>query len=755
MKNKNKIVILITALIIITIRFCDKNYVFNEKYKNVESIKMNASIIEISDITEDKISYLVKYDKNKFLLNVYNDKNSAQKEDVDNNLYELKYGDIIEFTGTMSKNNKLGNPYEFDYKKYLNSKNIVSTISTYNIKLIGKENSNLVYKFAYSLRDFIEYRIDELLPNRESNLFKSIMYGDDLNLDENIKELFDKNGILHIISVSGSHMILIVSFISILKKYINKYIFFGLNFLLIYIFCIICSMELSVLRAGIMALIPLCFSIYKKQDFKISIYSNILLSFLILFIYNPYSIFNTGMLMSYAAVISIKMFYTQIYSLLNIKLLKLLKINYIKKKTFKSHIYYIFNIINKGISLNLAVQILLIPMEIQNFNRFELASFISNLLIVPIVSFQNFLGFLTLFFIHIPFISDILINSNYILLKLIVFLSELLFKIKIPTLYIPDLNIFIIFFYYAVIIINNYKKYIIVRLSKTKKEILRYSIIFSNILISILIIFNYIYVIYIENYIYFFYVEQGNMAMIRESGKTIIMDIGSKKEKLAANVLNNFLQAKAIKNIDLIILSHMHEDHVNGLYDLNDKLIVDNIAFGMQKNKEEEEYLKVIDFIYKRKINKLELEKYDNINFKNIRIDILSPNSNKNIDKTDELNSNSVVSVVSTNKKRMLFMGDATKKSEESIINDLNNIDSVEKKDYYFKLLSNIDILQVGHHGSKTSTSGMFLNNIKVKNGIISAKKKVYGHPSKETIDILNEYNINILNLENSGAIRF
>ena len=68
--------------------------------------------------------------------------------------------------------------------------------------------------------------------------------------------------------------------------------------------------------------------------------------------------------------------------------------------------------------------------------------------------------------------------------------------------------------------------------------------------------------------------------------------------------------------------------------------------------------------------------------------------------------------------------------------------------------LKNIDLFQVGHHGSKTSTSKDFLEYINVKKAIISAEKEKYGHPHQETIDKLNEYNISIYCTENSGALK-
>ncbi len=753
MKNKRKYLLILLIIGILIIRFCYMYYLFNIKYKNISAIKMNAMIIENQEISEDKISYLIEYDNNKFLLNIYKDKyNLNQSESLYDKFGKLKYGDFIEFTGNISETKKLNNPFEFDYKRYLNSNNIVASISTYSVKKIGNNFGNILYRFSYYLKDYISKKIDIVLPQDEANLFKSIMYGDDRNLDENIKDIFEKNGILHIISVSGSHMMLLITFISILKKCLNKYLFLVFNLFFILIFCIISSMQLSVLRAGIMAIILVVFNCF---EFKINIYKRILLSFFLLILYNPYCIFNTGMLMSYAAVLSIVVFYSQIYSYFNVKFFKAMKISYLKKKTPKHYIYLMFDNINKLFSLNLAVQVLLLPFEIQLFNKFELSSFISNLIVVPIVTFQNIIGFLTLFFIHIPFISDILINSNYIILKVIISISDLISKLNISTIYIPDLSFLLILLYYFIILINNFKKYILVRLNKKIKNVFNKIIFITTFIIFLLMYLNYMYVVYIEDYIYFFNVEQGNMALIREQGKTVIIDMGSTKEKVASNILNNFLQAKAIKNIDLIVLTHMHTDHINGIFDLDKEVGIKNIAYSFQKDNLALEYVKLKEYIEQNNIGTLILDQYDNIKFGGINIDILSPSINKNILSSDLANSNSVVSLVTIKNKNYLFMGDATKETEKYVLDSFNFIKSEETKNMILQRLQDIYVLQVGHHGSKTSTSKYFLENIKVKNGIISSKKSVYGHPSNETLENLDEYNINILITENSGAVKF
>ena len=133
----------------------------------------------------------------------------------------------------------------------------------------------------------------------------------------------------------------------------------------------------------------------------------------------------------------------------------------------------------------------------------------------------------------------------------------------------------------------------------------------------------------------------------------------------------------------------------------------------------------------------------DKIEIGDIQIEILN-NENIILDEDIE-NANSTIYLVKFKNKDMLFMGDSTKKTEQDL---LKNMD-VNK-------LSSIDILQVSHHGSKTSSDQGFLSKMSENTiAIISAEKEAYGHPDSSVIELLNKYNFKIYITEKNGAIKF
>ena len=106
----------------------------------------------------------------------------------------------------------------------------------------------------------------------------------------------------------------------------------------------------------------------------------------------------------------------------------------------------------------------------------------------------------------------------------------------------------------------------------------------------------------------------------------------------------------------------------------------------------------------------------------------------------DNENDNSNVIYTELDGYKFMFMGDASSTTEEEILNKYN--------------LPNIDVLKVGHHGSKTSSSNEFINEINPKYSIISVgKNNRYGHPNKEVLENLEDSNVYRTDID--GSIMF
>lgn len=737
--KKHKILVVIFIVIIFSLSLISKIYKFNFKYKTSENTSRMEAIIEnLEKVEEDKISYLVKYNGDKFLLNIYKDKYSLEKTNDKQFNLDFKYGDVVTFRGKISIPEKLGNEGEFNYKNYLNSNNIVGIISTYDVKVTDVKLGNIFLNCIYYIKESISKKIDNMIPKNEVGLFKSMIYGDDLDLDSNVKENFKKVGLSHLLVVSGTHMSSVIILLSYIYRFINKKNNMYINIFVIIVFCILSSSGLSIIRAAIMILISVIFTSKNKN---INIYVKIFISLVIICIYNPYAILSSGIMLSYFSVLGIVMFQTEIFSFFKIKVKYILKIEYVKPKGIKKVIYNAIKLILFPLSITISVQIMLFPVQLYLFGDFYFVTFLSNILVSYIINFFSVISYIYILCINIPYLSGMLANFIILILKLIINLTEYLSSFDMLKISIPRLSIISYIIYYLIVLLYKFRKYIKLNLSKKIKKHFNKIIFVFTFLGFTFVISNYIYINYFENYVYYFNVKQGNMALIHKNGKNIVVDMGSTTENLASNILLNFAKVRNISKIDLVILTHMHTDHINGVNSILDNIPVERVAYNIPKE-EIKEYYELKNNLDKNGIIKLELEESDKISFDDIDIQILGPPKDKEIKSSDSVNANSMIIYITTQKSSLLFMGDATKESEEYLLENNENI-------------TNIDVLQIGHHGSSTSTSDKLLENINIKNGLISSCKKVYGHPSDVTLNILKKHNINIWITENKGGFKY
>ena len=178
------------------------------------------------------------------------------------------------------------------------------------------------------------------------------------------------------------------------------------------------------------------------------------------------------------------------------------------------------------------------------------------------------------------------------------------------------------------------------------------------------------------------------------------------------------------------ISPHGDYDHMGEAINLVKNFKVEKVIFNCGSyNDLEKELIKVLD---KKKIKHYSCIKELNIN-KN-KLQFLQTKE------YDNENDNSNVIYTELNGYKFMFMGDASSTTEKEILSKYN--------------LPDIDVLKVGHHGSKTSSSKEFVDVIKPKYSIISVgKNNRYGHPNKEALNNLE--NSKIYRTDEDGSIMF
>jgi len=711
-------------------------YKYEYKYSSdSKNIKYKVMIIEKQKEDENKISYLAKLNNDKFILNIYiknkyDSKKNFSKEKVEE-IKQYKYGDIVNVDGKITIPEMLGNIGEFNYKKYLNSKDICGIVNAYDVDYVNNTGKKVI-KQIYNLKQKISDNIDINLSNREAELLKSMLYGDTRNLSEDIEEMFNNIGISHITAVSGSNLnilLMLISFVIYRLKNKRK-IYYIIQIVIILIFCVLSGMELSITRAAIMSIIVI---ICKYRNIKLSIEKVLIITLYIMTVLNPYRIFNIGLVFSFLAIVGLVYFYRIIYNFLESKI----KWN-IKNKVLIKALCFVSNII----SVTLSVNILVLPLSIYYFNKFSLIFVLSNLIISPLSVSINVLGIISILLCKIPIISKVLLFILKILLILVINISKMLDNINmgINVQSIPKIILVCYYIYFLIICLKlkGRKKYIKNYYERINKK-LKYTLL-------ILIAFWIIYINFFNNYIYFFNVGQGEMAIVKSKDTVVMIDSGSITNN-TSYIFKSYMSKENISKIDALVISHFHSDHINGIIEISKICDIEYLIYAYPYDLKSNEYVSLLNEIKDKNIKHIIVKAEDNIKINDIELNIVYPKDNYitvSNDLEENENANSLVVNVNIKDKNYLFMGDSVKQSEEKIIENLKK-----------QNINKIEILKVGHHGSKTSTSDKFIQYTLPKYAIISSKKKVYNHPSKDTVNTLNKYSITTYITEKVGGIKY
>ena len=227
--------------------------------------------------------------------------------------------------------------------------------------------------------------------------------------------------------------------------------------------------------------------------------------------------------------------------------------------------------------------------------------------------------------------------------------------------------------------------------------------------------------------VYCFDVGQGDSILIVNEGKTMLIDASTNQME---STVVKYLQDLGIKKIDYLVGTHPHEDHIGGLDN-----VIKNFSIGKfympKKSANTKTYEDVLDAAISNNLKITSPKIGDKFKVGNANCEVMSV-----IDDADDTNDCSIVIQMEFNGVKYLFTGDAGTAVEKS------------------RNWEQVDILKVGHHGSKTSSTKAFLDQIKPKVALISVgKDNDYGHPTEAAIKRLTNVGAKIYRTDESETI--
>jgi competence protein ComEC len=343
----------------------------------------------------------------------------AKNENVKN----LKAGDIILFENqpqTITNNN---NPYEFDYKKYLERKRIYRQVYLPEATWIQTNKTRFSLRCqAEQIREMLLnlYR-SQAIDETELEILSALTLGYKRDLDPETKRVFSASGASHVLAVSGLHVGIVFWLISILFGFLQKQktgriLFVIISISVLWFYAFITGLSPSVIRASTMFTI---FVAGQNLNRKANIYNSLAASAFLLLLINPNNLFDVGFQLSYAAVFGIVFLQPKLEKLFHVK---------------NKFIRFFWSLI----TVSIAAQIATFPITTYYFGQFPTYFWITNTFVIPAVMILIPAGILLLFVSKVQFISGLLatilnyiIKATYFLLSFIEQLPFAVFDVSV------------------------------------------------------------------------------------------------------------------------------------------------------------------------------------------------------------------------------------------------------------------------------------------------------------------------------------
>lgn len=629
---------------------------------------------------------------------------------------ELYMGEEILVKAQVSRPEVSTNPGAFDARSYYSSKGIY---------LIGKnavitekgENYNYLKQFLYRVKTKFASVTDRVFDEENASVVKAMLLGEKSSVDKDVKRLFQQNGIAHILAISGLHIaILGMSLFKLLRRLTGSYIGAGITAIgVIVMYGVMTGMANSTFRAVVMMIITVvATAIGRSSDMLTSAAVALVIQALV----NPVVIMDCGFLLSFAAVTGMA--------------------------TAVPGLQFIFaakHKLSKSLLVSLGVSISTTPLIVYYYYQFPLYGVLLNLIVVPLMTFVILFSILALLFgAVVPVVGEMLalpVRGILWLYKALMYVCGKLpgHNVNVGHISISMVSVFYVSVGILLLVLCALKKGEVSRKEKMMAVVIGILTAIASSIFEISVMDRGFKVVFMD-------VGQGDGILVRsDMGVNILIDGGStSNDSVGEYVMTPVLRYYGASHINYAFLSHGDKDHVSGIeYILetdNLDITIDNLvipAYGAL-----EDFAEIIQLAKQNGVNVIYIEAGDVLT-KNDSFDIecLYPFEETEIEDGNEL---SAVLKFNAYGHSMLFVGDLGFEGEDKILESGIDLES--------------ELLKVGHHGSRYSSSDEFLESVKPDISVISAgRNNMYGHPTEETLNRLSDVDTEIYCTKTQGTI--
>ena len=744
----------------------DGSFIMYVKQENEEAYHADSYIISEKNSyrASEKNSYGVSK-KNSHRVSEKNSHDVSKKNilsKIENS--ELQPGRYVTVKGTFKRLRGLTNPGGLDLEEYYLGRGIECELKPTKISIDYSRKNYLTF-YLWKVRRRVGESIDSIFDEEDAAILRTMILGDKSDLDSDTKLLFQRSGIAHVLAISGLHVGLLAGVISLLLSLlrIRKKTADIISIIIIILYGLMTGFSPATLRAVIMITVyKLAFVCGRTADMPTSMME----ALLIMLIINPDSLFSIGLHMSFAAVIGVfagMSFYNVIFGKERFLGLPIRMRRYAKK-------------LIGGFLVALSINLWMTPLVIRSYYEVPIYSILLNFMIIPLLTFVIIFGSLAAL-MGIIFSVAFGMIFKYpccLILDFYKLMCRLFLKLPGSVVMTGHVELWLLAAYYVVVIIMLITFFLFFKKSPGRKESrskgsrregsrregsrrevgITMTRRYATLLVGyISLMFLFIFSVKLWNNsrfsVAFLDVGQGDGSLIHTGKRNYIIDAGSSDN----NSVGQYTLIPAIKyygmqKVDMIFISHTDADHVSGIiYLLENKekygIEVGGVAFAKGTEKDE---------VYTHIASLVGEEKVCELSFGDIVEDdfvVLYPREEDVDNKKLEHGGNDYSLVLyftsKEGKLQILYTGDISSEVEGVVINDMAERNKTDNTSI---------ILKCAHHGSKYSSSEEFLEKINPDITVISCgEHNMYGHPSTETLQRLDDIETRVLRTDKDGAV--
>lgn len=624
----------------------------------------------------------------------------------------IRTGNLVEAAGTWDRFDRARNPGGYDSWLYARARKLDARMyAEWGEVMEGQE-----FRYREWLRRISARAgriLEQITSGTDTGIYKAAVLGDKADLDGRIQKMYQRNGIAHLLAISGLHMSLLGMGAYALVRRLGAGLGLagaaGAVFVISY--GVMTGGSPSVVRASVMLLCGFGAAYLGRTYDLLSVLG---LAAILLLWDSPYLVTQAGVQLSFGAVLGIG------------GLNRSLESCFVRPGRWE--------ILGKALSASLCVQLVTTPVILYHYFQLPLYGVLLNLLVIPFMGYVVGSGLagivLGVFSLQA---GRFAVGAGHYILAFYELLCQVCERIPGSNLVLGRPEPWQICAYYLILAL--------IWAGMERRWLSR-----RRAAAGLVLVFALLLPLPVRGLeATFLDVGQGDGICLRTGRYTMLVDGGSTDEKrLGEYFLEPFLKSEAVTDIDYAWVSHGDQDHISGLIYLLEQgadIQIHNLMLPIL-GKEDEAYKPLCALVKEQGGQIYWIKSGDVLNAGNLRITCLYPG---NSDTAEDRNEQSMVLKAAYGAFTMLLTGDMSEKGETTLIND----------PLMSKELSGTQVLKLAHHGSRTSNSEAWLKSVNPIWAVVSyGKSNSYGHPHQEVQDRIQSQGITLWETAKHGAVK-